>query len=55
MGKLTYLDFVQQTGKFAKRYNAMKKAEENRKRVQNVVRIIQEQLKINAKYKLKED
>ena len=51
----TYIDFVKQTGRFAKRYNAVKEAVEKRKRVENTVRIIQQQLKLNTKNKLKED
>jgi hypothetical protein len=51
----TYIDFVKQTARFAKRYNAVKEAVEKRKRVENTVRIIQQQLKLNTKNKLKED
>ena len=55
MVNLTYLDFVKQTAKFAKRYDAVKELQKKRERVQNAVRIIQQQLERNAKFKLKED
>ena len=51
----TYLDFVKQTAKFAKRYDAVKEVQKKRERVENAVRIIQQQLKLNDKFKLKAD